>query len=41
MPYDASRRRFLVSLGEAGACLSAGPWLDVIGYAQAGPPRGP
>src|SRR4249920_572334 len=37
MPYDASRRRFLASLGEAGACLAAGSWLDVIGYAQAGP----
>ena len=37
MPHDASRRRFLASLGEAGACLAAGSWLDVIGYAQAGP----
>jgi hypothetical protein len=32
MPYDASRRRFLASVGEAGACLAAGSWLDVIGY---------
>ena len=37
MTYDASRRRFLASLGEAGAWLAAGSWLDVIGYAQAGP----
>jgi len=32
MPYDASRRRFLAGVGEAGACLTAGLWLDVIGY---------
>jgi alpha-N-arabinofuranosidase len=37
MPHDTSRRRFLASLGEAGVCLAAGSWLDVIGYAQAGP----
>ena len=36
MPHDTSRRRFLASLSEAGACLAAGSWLDVIGYAQAG-----
>ena len=41
MPHDASRRRFLASLGEAGACLAAGSWLDGIGYAQAvAGPRG-
>ena len=36
MPHETSRRRFLASLGEAGAGLAAGSWLDVIGYAQAG-----
>src|SRR3989337_1484145 len=36
---SASRRRFLSSLGRAGALLAAGSWLDAIGYAQAG--RGP
>ena len=35
MPHDTSRRCFLASLGEAGVCLAAGSWLDVIGYAQA------
>ena len=39
MLHDTSRRRFLATLGEAGVCLAAGSWLDVIGYAQAG--RGP
>ena len=35
MPHEPSRRRFLASLGGAGAMLAAGSWLDVIGYAQA------
>ena len=35
-PID--RRRFLSSLGQTGALLAAGSWLDLIGYAQA---RGP
>jgi alpha-N-arabinofuranosidase len=33
------RRSFLASLGRAGACLAAGPWLPALGYAQGG--RGP
>jgi alpha-N-arabinofuranosidase len=35
------RRRFLSSLGHAGAALAAGSWLDLIGYAQVvrGPAR--
>ena len=37
MPHEPSRRRFLASLGEAGAALAAGSWLDAIGYAQARP----
>ncbi len=30
------RRRFLSTLGSAGALLATGSWLEVIGYAQAG-----
>jgi len=33
------RRRFLLGLGQAGAALAAGSWLDAIGYAQIA--RGP
>jgi alpha-N-arabinofuranosidase len=34
------RRRFLASLGSAGAALAAAPWLETIGYAQVkGPAR--
>jgi len=33
------RRRFLVGLGQAGAVLATGSWLETIGYAQAA--RGP
>ena len=36
---SASRRRFLSTLGRAGALLATGSWLDSIGYAQAS--RGP
>lgn len=36
---DVARRRFLAGLGKTGACLAAGSWLDVIGYAQVS--RGP
>ena len=36
---DGDRRRFLSSLGRAGAFLASASWLDAIGYAQAG--RGP
>ena len=36
---DGDRRRFLASLGRAGAFLASASWLDAIGYAQAG--RGP
>jgi alpha-N-arabinofuranosidase len=32
----SSRRRFLASLGSAGAALTTASWLDVIGYAQGG-----
>ena len=36
---SSSRRRFLASLGGAGATLATASWLDAIGYAQGG--RGP
>jgi alpha-N-arabinofuranosidase len=36
---SASRRRFLSTLGRAGALLATGSWLDSIGYAQVS--RGP
>lgn len=36
---DGDRRKFLSSLGRAGAFLASATWLDAIGYAQAG--RGP
>ena len=32
----SSRRRFLASLGSAGAALTTASWLDAIGYAQGG-----
>src|SRR5688572_31770465 len=35
----SSRRRFLSGLGQAGALLATGSWLESIGYAQAA--RGP
>ena len=31
---SSDRRRFLASLGSAGAALATASWLDVIGYAQ-------
>src|SRR5215213_4621789 len=35
-----NRREFLSGLGKTGALLAAGPWLRLIGYAQAaGPAR--
>ena len=39
--HAIDRRRFLASLGEAGAALAAGSLLDTIGYAQVvrGPAR--
>ena len=36
---SSSRRRFLASLGGAGATMASASWLDAIGYAQGG--RGP
>src|SRR5215218_9172178 len=36
---EVTRRRFLATLGTAGAGLAVGSWLDAIGYAQAS--RGP
>jgi alpha-N-arabinofuranosidase len=40
MSLDVSRRRFLHSLGQAGAALATGSWLSRIGYAAAaGPAR--
>ena len=36
---STSRRRFLSTLGRAGALLATGSWLDAIGYAQVS--RGP
>jgi len=40
MTLSVSRRRFLNSLGQAGAALATGSWLSRIGYAAAaGPTR--
>jgi alpha-L-arabinofuranosidase len=36
MQANLSRRRFLASLGSAGAALTTASWLDAIGYAQGG-----
>ena len=39
MTTSCDRRRFLATLGKAGALLASGSWLDAIGYAQTS--RGP
>ena len=39
MMTSFDRRTFLASLGQAGAALAAGSWLETIGYAQVS--RGP
>jgi hypothetical protein len=33
------RRRFLSTLGSAGALLASGSWLEALGYAQTGERR--